>query len=143
MTKYNMKPEFYQAEFRKGRDKGLTYDQIAKGLGITTGTLYKWLSYYPELKAINEKTHESKIDQLENALFKRAMGYEYTETTTEAETDSSGNVVRKHIKNVKKFMPPSETALIFMLTNLDNKKWKRNPDDSNSENEQKQDVVIE
>ena len=32
---------------------------------------------------------------------------------------------RKHIKKVKKFVPPSATMQIFLLANLDPKNWRR------------------
>lgn len=94
---------------------GLTDEQIAHNMGIATGTLYSWKNKYGE---INEALKEGKevVDiKVENALLKRALGYEYEEITYEC---------GKETKRVKKQVVPDTTAQIFWLKNRKPNNWR-------------------
>lgn len=94
---------------------GLTDDQIAHNMGIATGTLYSWKNKYDE---INEALKEGKevVDRMvENALLKRALGYEYEEVTYEC---------GKATKRVTKQVAPDTTAQIFWLKNRKPTSWR-------------------
>ena len=58
---------------------GLTNEQIAHNMGITAKTLYVWKSAYGEICEALKKGKEIVDIQVENALLKRALGYEYME----------------------------------------------------------------
>lgn len=58
---------------------GLTDEQIAKNLNITPSTLYDWKKKYPEISEALKSGKEVVDIQVENALFKRAVGYTYNE----------------------------------------------------------------
>lgn len=58
---------------------GLTNEQIAKNIGITPSTLYDWQKKYSEISEALKRGKEIVDRQVENALLKRALGYEYTE----------------------------------------------------------------
>ncbi len=62
--------------------EGMIDVEIAAKLGINKDTLYKYQKKYPEfLESI--KKGKAPVDfMVENALLKRALGYEYVETTT-------------------------------------------------------------
>lgn len=60
---------------------GLTDEQIAENVGIATSTLYNWKKGHLEILEALKRGKEVVDRQVENALFKRAMGYEYTERT--------------------------------------------------------------
>ena len=51
---------------------GLTDEQIAHNMGISTTTLYEWKKKYPEIADTLKKTKEVVDRQVENALFKKA-----------------------------------------------------------------------
>ena len=106
---------------------GLTNRQIAKNLGISERTLYKWRDKYPELAEALKKGKEVADREVENALFKRATGYEYKEVTIEyIETEVNGQKTpAKKVKEVTKHVLPDVTAQIFWLCNRsrDTKKW--------------------
>lgn len=94
---------------------GLTDDQLAHNMGIATGTLYSWKNKYDE---INEALKEGKevVDRMvENALLKRALGYEYEEVTYEC---------GKKTKRVTKQVVPDTTAQIFWLKNRKPTSWR-------------------
>lgn len=52
---------------------GLRYDQIAKNMGISEGTLYEWQNRFPEIAQALKKTREIVDFEVENALYENAM----------------------------------------------------------------------
>lgn len=56
-------------------------------------------------------------------MWKRAMGYEVTETETEYVSDANGNPKIKSQKSKVKHIQPDTGALIFALTNVAPEKW--------------------
>ena len=94
---------------------GLTDEQIAEKMGIHPSTLYDYKKKYPELSESLKKGKEVIDREVENALLKRALGYEYTEVTKE------GGIVTKEVtKEVK----ADTTAQIFWLKNRKPKEWR-------------------
>ena len=71
---------------------GLTDEQIAKNIGINVATLYGWKNKYDNINNALKKGKEVVDIEVENALLKRAFGYEYEyeETTTEVKSDENG-----------------------------------------------------
>lgn len=109
---------------------GLTDEQIASNMGINVRTFYTWKDKYKEIASALETGRVLADMQVFNALYKSALGYEFTEKTVE--TLSDGSVTRKE---VTKHYPPNVQAIIFYLTNRRPDKWKKNPteDSANSE----------
>ena len=58
---------------------GLTDEQISHNIGIHPSTLYDWQKKYSEIAEALKKGKEVIDRQVENALLKRALGYEYEE----------------------------------------------------------------
>lgn len=94
---------------------GLVDEQIAQNIGIAASTLYEWKKQYPEISEALKKGKEVVDRQVENALLKRALGYEYDEITTE---------YGKETKRVTKQMTPDVTAQIFWLKNRKPDQWR-------------------
>ena len=91
---------------------GLTDEQLAEKIGVSTSTLYDWKAKYSEISEALKKGKEVVDIQVENALLKRALGYEYTEERIEV-SEKDG---RKVIQTVKTVLPDT-TAQIFWLKN--------------------------
>jgi hypothetical protein len=72
---------------------GLTDEQIAKNMGVSVATLYNYKKVHLEILESLKKGKEVVDIQVENALLKRALGYEYVEVTEERIVDS-GQVKR-------------------------------------------------
>lgn len=106
--------------------RGLIDKQIAKKLGISEPTYYEYQKKYPEfLKAI--KKGKAPVDvEVENALLKRAKGYEYEEIHTEYRPKGKTDEKAKPslIKRIIKQVVPDVTAQIFWLKNRRPKVWK-------------------
>ena len=100
---------------------GLTDEQIAQKMGISKGTLYDWKNKFPEFSNALKNGKEVVDTLVENALLKRALGYNYLEVTEE-----DGDLGYKK-KTVHKQMPPDVTAQIFWLKNRRPDKWRDKP----------------
>jgi transposase-like protein len=57
---------------------GLTDEQIAHNIGITTSTLYEWKKKYSEISDALKKTKEVVDREVENALYKKALSGDTT-----------------------------------------------------------------
>lgn len=97
---------------------GLTDEQIAENAGINPATLYVWKKKYPEISETLKRGKEVVDRQVENALLKRALGYEYEEVKEKFE----GNVMTERTVT-KKEVVPDVTAQIFWLKNRKREAW--------------------
>ena len=113
---------------------GLTDEQIAKNMGIAPSTLYEWKKKSKEFSESLKKGKEVVDFEVENALLKRALGYEYEEETYE-----NGILTKK----VKKHVPPDTTAQIFWLKNRQVKKWRDKVEIADNDAIKKLDELLE
>ncbi len=97
---------------------GLTDEQIARNCRVSRQTLNEWRNTYPAISDAIKKGKEVVDIEVENALLKRALGYEYTETMVEE--SENGFKTRR----TKKFIPPDVTAQIFWLKNRRPEVWR-------------------
>lgn len=97
---------------------GLTDEQIAKNAGINPATLYIWKQKYNEISEALKRGKEVVDRQVENALLKRALGYEYEEVKEKFE----GGVMTERTVTKKEVIPDT-TAQIFWLKNRKREVW--------------------
>ena len=108
---------------------GLTDEQIAHNVGVSRSTLNDWKKRYPDISDALKKGKEVVDLQVENALLKRALGYEYEEITQESQWNEKANKYELVItKSVKKRQAPDTTAQIFWLKNRRPDKWRDKQD---------------
>lgn len=120
----DVKPRLIEIEAWK-RD-GLTDEQIFKNLGISRDTFYKYKEKYSDFSEAIKKGKEVADIEVENALFKRAIGYKYKEVIKEVkEIDGKKST---YVKEVTKEMPGDVGAQIFWLKNRKSSKWKDKQD---------------
>ena len=98
---------------------GLTNEQIAKNIGVNPKTIYDWMNKEPKIKQALKKGKEVVDLEVENALFKRAIGY--TITIMEQKIDKDG-MVHDVIRDVH--VPGDVTAQIFWLKNRKKHDWR-------------------
>ena len=93
---------------------GLIDEQIATNIGVSYSTFRDWKKKFPALSAALKESKEVVDRQVENALFKSAVGFIYEEETV----TNAGDVVL-----VKKYSKPNTTAQIFWLKNRKRNQW--------------------
>lgn len=97
---------------------GMTDEQIAGNMGISTRTLYRWKLQYCQICQALKKGKDVADREIENALFKRAKGYDVTETKIKTK---NGVVIEK--TEITKHIPGDTTAQIFWLKNRKLEYW--------------------
>ena len=88
-------------------------------MGISRSTLNAWCDKYPDISNALKRGKEVVDRQVENALLKRALGYEYEEVSEEY--DEYGMLAKKKV--TKKRVVPDTTAQIFWLKNRKRAEW--------------------
>lgn len=116
---------------------GLTDEEIAKKMGINVSTLYKWKNDHSEISEALKINKEIADYEVENALRKRALGYDFEEITEKYE---GGYCVER--KRTIKHVPPDTTAQIFWLKNRQPDKWRSNPQAGQNELLEKLDSIL-
>lgn len=110
---------------------GLTDEQIAHNMGITSKTLYEWKNKYGEICESLKRGKEVVDRKVENALLSKAIGF----TKTIEKPIKVKEVIYKDGKRVKEtehieyaneevYIPPDTTAGIFWLKNRKPEQWR-------------------
>lgn len=98
---------------------GLNDEQIAEKCGIVPSTLYEWKNKYAKFSEALKKGKEIVDYEVENALYKRAVGYEYEEVKEEYK---NGELTSRTV--IKKQVNPDVTAQMIWLKNRRPEKWR-------------------
>lgn len=124
----------YLSEIEEMSRSGLSHNQIASNLKVNLRTFERYISDEEELRKAVYSGREVAIKELENALFKSALGY--------TETLQKGMKVKKVVyENGKKkgevevvepyqeqiHIKPDTQAGIFLLTNWSKEKYAKDP----------------
>ena len=102
---------------------GLTDEQIAHNIGICYETLRTWAKTFPAFSEALKKGKAPVDIEVENALLKRALGFEYEEVTTEIYELPDGGK-RKQVKKTRKMVVPDTAAAFIWLKNRRPDKWR-------------------
>lgn len=102
---------------------GLTDEQLAQKIGINPATLYDWKNKFNKISEALKKGKEVVDIQVENALLKRALGYDYQEQRIEKSEKDETKIIQT-IKHV----PADTAAQIFWLKNRRPDKWRDKPE---------------
>lgn len=103
--------------------QGLTDEQIASNIGIGTTTFYTWVDRFPVIRESLKKGKAPVDFEVENALYKRAVGFEYEEVETLIE-EVNGET-KKKVKRTKRKVLPDTSAIIFWLKNRKSEQWRK------------------
>lgn len=122
---------------------GLSVEQIAHNMGIAVKTLYEWRKKYPPISEALRKGREVSDRHVENALYKKALGYEYEETKTYI-VEGPDKQKTKRVEVVKKYAQPDTASIIYWLNNRMPNRWRQQPRyDNESEALQKVTELLE
>lgn len=115
---------------------GLTDKDMANNIGIAPSTFNEWKNKHPEFKDTLKKNKEVADIIIENALFKRATGYDTIEETIEYVNNEGARVEIKRTQKTK-HIPADITAQIFWLKNRKGKVWReKKPEEDESKTEE-------
>ena len=106
---------------------GLNDKQIASNIGVSQTTYYDWIKRFPEFSKAIKKGKRPVDFEVENALLKRALGYEYTEVQETARMVGD-KLIEKKVTRTKKHVPADTAAAIFWLRNRKTEQWKQRPE---------------
>lgn len=108
---------------------GLSKEKIAKNIGCSRDTLNEWEKRFPDISDALKKGREVVVRELENALIKRAKGYEVEETTEELKWNQVTHKQELMVtKRTTKHIAPDTGALAFALKNYAPDKWRDRKD---------------
>jgi hypothetical protein len=99
--------------------EGLTNKEISEKIGISDRTLYTWRKENPTLDPAMIPAKKYADDKIVDSLYKRAQGYEITETRI-IDSEKNGHTQEE----ITKHIPASDTAMIFWLKNRRWNEWK-------------------
>lgn len=113
---------------------GATDKIIAEKLNIALSTFYEYKKKYKEFSDALKRGKDEIDTKVENALLKRALGYDYDQITYEHGIET---------KRVTKHILPDTTAQIFWLKNRKPAEWRDKQDHDNEEALSKLDELLE
>ena len=104
---------------------GLPEAEIIRLLAVNNQQFERWKKSHPELTAALQQP--SAADRAENALLKRALGFQLSETSAEELIDKKSGEILEVLKRrtITKDVPPDVRALLFYLQNRFPERWDR------------------
>nr|DAH82881.1 MAG TPA: terminase small subunit [Caudoviricetes sp.] len=120
----------------KLRRQGLTEEQVAVSIGVGKSTFKDYKNTLPELREVLQKSKERLIEDLEDSLYRRALGL-CKITTTKKFIEKVNGIDKVKIEETTQNCVPDVGALVFSLKNLSPQKWRDNPDFSFADLENK------
>ena len=110
----------------KSRDS-LTKNELAKKLQIAPKTLSLWENKYPEIAEALRQGREITDVRVENAILKKALGFETTEIKKVVKADG-----QEEVTTVVKSVPPDVSAASVWLKNRCPERWRDKPQEEDS-----------
>lgn len=104
---------------------GLTEEQICKNIGVGVNAFNIYKKQHEELRESLKKGKEIIITEIENALIKRALGYDVEEIKTSIRMIDGKET--KYTEKSRKHIPPDVGACAILLKNKDRGNWSDNP----------------
>ena len=104
---------------------GLTEEQICKNIGVGVNAFNVYKKQHEELRESLKKGKEIIITEIENALIKRAIGYDVEEVKTSIRMIDGKET--KYTEKSRKHIPPDVGACAILLKNKDRGNWSDNP----------------
>lgn len=116
---------------KKWYEAGSLEADIIKNLGISSSSYYKYKAEKTELSEIDSDARKLQCEKIQNALYKKALGFYETDTKTywrkpRGADDSKAEFIYK--EDNKKYYPPDVSAGLILLKHWDkNQAWTNDP----------------
>ena len=110
-------------EIRRWCEIGATDKEIIEMLGISTSAFYAYQNKHGEFLELLKSSRKKPVLEIKAALYKRATGFTYEETTTTEDSDgySKTTTVRK------KALPDPASAMILLKHWAKDEGWTNDP----------------
>lgn len=106
--KTDIKPRF--DEIRKWLELGATEKEVASNLGIAESTYFKLKKENKEFSEFIKSNRKNPIIQIKAAMYKRAIGFQYSEIKTIVDDDGK----TREETTVKTALPDTTAGLILL-----------------------------
>lgn len=118
-SKYYTHVQPYFKEIQEALERGCNEKDIAKELGVGTSAWCDYKNKFTEFADLIKGADRSELlKDLENALIKRAMGFEYEEKVqTQTDDEEKGRKIQTQI--ITRYQPPDTTAIFGALNRFD------------------------
>jgi len=127
-------PNIHPALAKAFYERGLSDQEVAAELGISFMTIYSWCKKWPKFDLARKQGKEHPNALVVNALFKKALGFEYEEVTKEPVRTETLQGKRgpgrprkteyEVTKIIKKQAAPDTNAIELWVLNKLKKDWK-------------------
>lgn len=117
-TKYNA--QFHPLLAEALARNGLINTEIAKKLDISTSTLAKWMEEHEEFSIAVKRGRNDPDDQVEQALFKKAIGFEKEAVKIFMPANAEEPVYADYLE----YYAPDTAAAFIWLKNRRPEKWR-------------------
>lgn len=108
--------------------QGLTHADIAANMQVARTTLEAWKKDHPDILEAIKKGNETADLRVENALYKRACGYDATdEEYRRVKNPETGEMELLLCRRNVRHVPPDTTAAIIWLKNRLPSLWRDRP----------------
>ena len=103
---------------------GMIEREIAVKIGVSVETFEQYKKRYPLFLESLKAGKEIVDREVEQALYKRAMGSEYEEVKVSTTKNTAGEVISEITHKTTKVLAPDVTAQIFWLKNRRPAEWR-------------------
>lgn len=122
----HIKPRF--SDISEWLESGATEKQIYENLGVSRNAFYKYKKDKKEFEDLLKNGRKTLVVQLRGALVKKALGFDYEETSETSEYNAAtGKMEITKCERKVKHALPDVAALNLCLKNYDPDEWANDP----------------
>lgn len=116
----HVRPRF--EEITEWLESGATEKEICDNLGINAKVFCKYKNEHKELNDLVKNARRKPVQQIKAALFKRATGFNYIESTTVVSEKGT------QVTTYNKYLPPDPASAMILLKHWDKEtEWTQDP----------------
>lgn len=129
-AKHAWSPDHIRVAYIACAEGGLRLSALARLFDVSEVMINKWMRKHPKFgKAVRQGRYEFDSKKVITSLLKKALGYDYVEVSKEDITIKHGKgedqikLPATKVRTTTKHVSPSDTAIIFWLTNRQPQEW--------------------
>ena len=118
-NKYESHIKPYLQDIKDALERGVEEKKIAQSVGVSVSAWCDYKKRFTEFSEVFKRKDTSEIlKQLDSALLKLALGFEYEKKKQYITTDADGKT-KKHTEIIKGFQSPNVTAIFGAYNRFD------------------------